>query len=79
MMQALAGPLVCPDCGTQIYGVDAAACSLGHVELKLYKWPLCKCGHGSHYDMSGFCIAKDCECERYDEGEGWRQITRRPV
>lgn len=72
--------LVCPDCGTEIQGVESATCSMGHKPVKLDWWDVCACGHDTHYDMTTFCLEKGCTCEAWEpDGRRRRQITRRTI
>lgn len=78
MSSTTSEPLRCP-CGTTFHGVESATCSAQHAPIRLDWWPICKCGHDSHYDMATFCLAKGCGCEEYTASERRRQVTRRSI
>lgn len=73
------GVLLCPDCSSEFPGRAAVTCANGHRELRLEFFPICKCGHDVHYDMTTFCLEGDCTCEQWDPGDRFRQITMRPL
>lgn len=72
--------LTCPDCGTVFPGAESAVCTNGHKEILLDWWETCTCGHDSHYDMTTFCLADDCDCEAWaPNSDDKRQVVRRLI
>lgn len=75
-------PLRCPDCGTSFQPADGiVTCGVGHKPIRLAWLEVCKCGHPSHYDMTGFCLdlGDGCECTEYNPGEIVYRVVMRQV